>query len=267
MIERCRSEYPVGMMCRCLDVSTSGFYAWAGRKPGPRAQANARLLERMKEIHEDSRGILGAPRMHEDLTDEGEKVSLNRVARIMAKVGLQGWPRRKKRSAPTRPPGTRPAGVKNLLERDFTALEPETKWMTDITESVTHEGKLHLCIVLDLYNKLVMGWSMHHRQDRHMVVRAVQMAVWLRKGGDEIILRSGSRRPVHQRHLPEVPRRPRPGLQHERGWPLRRQRGLRGLLRHHQARVDPPCQLPDPRRGPGRCVRLPRELPQPENAS
>ena len=75
-------------MCRCLEVSTSGFYAWAGRKPGPRAQANARLLERMKEIHEDSRGILGAPRMHEDLTDEGEKVSLNRVARIMAKAGL-----------------------------------------------------------------------------------------------------------------------------------------------------------------------------------
>ena len=190
MIERCRSEYPVGMMCRCLEVSTSGFYAWAGRKPGPRAQANARLLERMKEIHEDSRGILGAPRMHEDLTDEGEKVSLNRVARIMAKAGLQGWPRRKKRGAPKRPPGTRPAGVKNLLERDFTALEPETKWVTDITEIVTQEGKLHLCVVLDLYNKLVMGWSMHHRQDRHMVVRAVQMAVWQREGGDEVILHS-----------------------------------------------------------------------------
>ena len=97
MIERCRSDYPVGMMCRCLNVSKSGFYAWACRIPGPRARANARLLERMREIHEDSKGVIGAPRMHEDLTDEGERVSLNRVARLMASAGLQGWPRRRKR--------------------------------------------------------------------------------------------------------------------------------------------------------------------------
>ena len=96
MIERCRSEYPVSLMCRCLEVSTSGFYAWVGRKPGPRAQANARLLEKMREIHEDSRGIIGAPRMREDLLDEGQPASLNRVARLMAKDGLQGWPRRRK---------------------------------------------------------------------------------------------------------------------------------------------------------------------------
>jgi len=190
VIERCRSDYPVGMMCRCLQVSTSGFYAWAGRKPGPRAQANARLLERMREIHEDSRGIIGAPRMQEDLADEGLPASLNRVARVMAKAGLQGWPRRKKRGFPRKPPTRRPEGVRNLLERDFSALEPETKWVTDITEIVTDEGKLHLCVVLDLYSKLIMGWSMHHRQDRHMVVRAVQMAVWQREGGDEVILHS-----------------------------------------------------------------------------
>ena len=189
MIERCRSDYPVGMMCRCLDVSTSGFYAWSGRTPGPRAQDNARLLVRMREIHEDSRGIIGAPRMQEDLSDEGESPSLNRVARLMASAGLQGWPRRKKRGTPRRPT-SRPEGVKNLLERDFSANEPETKWVTDITEVVTQEGKLHLCVVLDLYSKLVMGWSMHHRQDRHMVVRAVQMAVWQREGDAEVILHS-----------------------------------------------------------------------------
>jgi len=78
----------------------------------------------------------------------------------------------------------------NLLERDFSAHEPETKWVTDITEILTLEGKLYLCIVLDLFSKLVMGWSMHHRQDRHMVVRAVQMAVWQRSGSSEIILHS-----------------------------------------------------------------------------
>ena len=97
MIEHCRSDYPVAMICRCLEVSTSGFYAWSGRKPGPRAQDNARLLVRIREIHEDSRGVIGAPRMHEDLGDEGEGASLNRVARLMVAAGLQGWPQRKKR--------------------------------------------------------------------------------------------------------------------------------------------------------------------------
>lgn len=189
MIAHCRSEYPVGMMCRCLEVSTSGFYAWAGRTPGPRASANARLLVRMREIHADSLGVIGAPRMHEDLTDEGEHVSLNRVARVMRGAGLQGWPRRRKRRFGGKP-GIRPAGVTNLLERDFTANEPETKWVTDITEVLTDEGKLFLCVVLDLYSKLVAGWAMHHRQDRHMVVRAVQMAVWQRSGSSEVILHS-----------------------------------------------------------------------------
>jgi putative transposase len=177
------------MMCRCLEVSTSGFYAWVSRMPGPRARANARLLERIQEIHEDSLGVIGAPRMHEDLTDEGESVSLNRVARLMAGAGLQGWPRRRKRRFGGKP-GIRPAGVTNLLERDFNANEPETKWVTDITEVLTDEGKLYLCVVVDLYSKLVPGWSMHHRQDRHMVVRAVQMAVWQREGDNEVILHS-----------------------------------------------------------------------------
>jgi putative transposase len=177
------------MMCRCLEVSTSGFYAWACRKPGPRARVNARLVTRMREIHEDSLGVIGAPRMHEDLTDEGERVSLNRVARLMAGAGLQGWPRRRKRRFGGKP-GVRPVGVTNLLERDFNANEPETKWVTDITEVLTDEGKLFLCVVVDLYSKLVAGWSMHHRQDRHMVVRAVQMAVWQRSGSAEVILHS-----------------------------------------------------------------------------
>lgn len=160
-----------------------------------RGRANAHLLERIREIDQDSLGVIGAPRMHEDLTDEGESVSLNlnlnlnRVARLMSSAGVQGWPRRRKRRFGGRP-GIRPAGVTNLLERDFNANEPETKWVTDITEVLTDEGKLYLCVVVDLYSKLVPGWSMHHRQDRHMVVRAVQMAVWQREGNNEVILHS-----------------------------------------------------------------------------
>lgn len=126
--------------------------------------------------------------MHEDLLDEGEKVGLNRIARLMAVNGLQGWPRRKKRRLGKS--AGRPQGIRNHLERNFTALEPESKWVTDITEVATQEDKLFLCVLIDLYSKLVIGWSMHHRQDQHMVIRAVEMAVWQHRGDEPVILHS-----------------------------------------------------------------------------
>ena len=126
--------------------------------------------------------------MHEDLTDEGETASLNRVARVMAANEIQGWPRKKNRCKAK--PSVRPIGIRNHLQRNFTASEPETKWVTDITEVMTGEGKLYLCVVIDLFSKLVIGWSMHHRQDRRMVMRAVEMAVWQRQGKADVILHS-----------------------------------------------------------------------------
>ena len=151
-------------MCRCLKVSASGYYAWVSRPQSSRATANERLLSRIREIHDDSGGMLGSPRMHEDLAAEGVAASLNRVARLMAKHGIQGWPRRKRGRLGRA--SNRPLGIQNHLERDFSALEPDTKWVTDITEISTQEGKLFLCVVLDLFSKLIVGWSMHHRQDR-----------------------------------------------------------------------------------------------------
>lgn len=175
-------------MCRCLSVSPSGYYAWESRSPSARELENARLLARIRDIHDDSGGILGAPRIHEDLVAEGKSVSLNRVARLMAANGIQGWPR--KRNKRLGRPGMRPSGIVNHLRRDFTASEPEAKWVTDITEISTLEGKLYLCVVIDLYSKLVVGWAMHHRQDRHMVIRAVEMAVWQRQEVGTVILHS-----------------------------------------------------------------------------
>ncbi|WP_425563496.1 IS3 family transposase [Microbulbifer aestuariivivens] len=98
-------------MCRCLKVSPSGYYAWESRSPSARAQDNARLLERMRQMHADSGGVLGAPRMQEDLADESETASLNRVARLMAADGLQGWPRRRSRGR--KRSSTRPDGIRN----------------------------------------------------------------------------------------------------------------------------------------------------------
>jgi putative transposase len=117
---------------------------------------NERLLARIRAHHVDSRGELGVGRMHEDLQEEGETSSKNRIARLMALDGLQGWPRPKRRGCRAQP-SVRPVGVENLLMRDFTALEPETKWVTDITELLTGEGKLYLCVVIDLFSKIVGG--------------------------------------------------------------------------------------------------------------
>ncbi len=175
-------------MCRCLKVSPSGYYAWESRSPSLREIENTRLLKQIRDIHDDSGGIIGAPRMHEELQSQGERISLNRVARLMAAHGIQGWPRKKGRGRNRQT--VRPVGIRNHLERDFTALEPDTKWVTDITEIATQEGKLYLCVVLDLYSKLVIGWSMHDRQDRHMVIRAVEMAIWQRQGTANVILHS-----------------------------------------------------------------------------
>lgn len=175
-------------MCRCLQVSPSGYYAWSTREPGIRETENRRLLGRIREIHDDSGGIIGAPRMWEDLVAEGESASLNRIARLMSAHDIQGWPRKKRKRLGR--PNVRPAGIDNHLERDFTALEPESKWVTDITEIKTLEGKLFLCVVIDLFSKLVIGWAMHHRQDRHMVIRAVEMAVWQRQEATQVILHS-----------------------------------------------------------------------------
>ena len=175
-------------MCRCLRVSRSGFYAWSTRPKSPRQIDNERLLGRIREHHTASDGVMGAPRMHEVLTDEGESASQNRIARLMAKDGLQGIPQ--KRQWRRKPSGVRPIYVRNHLERDFTATELNTKWVTDITYIYTAERWLFLCVVIDLYGSKVVGWSMSITQDRHLVLRAVLMACWQRPGRKPVVLHS-----------------------------------------------------------------------------
>ncbi len=176
------------LMCRCLKVSTSGYYAWSKRPMSPRTLANQDLLARIREHHEASDGVMGMPRMHEELGYEGLTAGRNRIARLMARHGLFGIPQprrwRHKRS------GVRPAHVRNHLERDFTALEPNTKWVIDITYVKTGEGWLYVCVVTDLYSGLVVGWSMSPVQDRHMVIKAVLMACWQRTSREPVILHS-----------------------------------------------------------------------------
>ena len=149
---------------------------------------NRRLLVRIHEHHTASDGVMGMPRMHEELTDEGETASRNRIARLMARNGLKGIPQRKQWRR--KPSGIRPAFVQNHLERDFKASEPNTKWVTDITYIRTAERWLYLCVVIDLYGGKVVGWSMSTTQDRQLVLQAVLMACWQRPDREPVILHS-----------------------------------------------------------------------------
>ncbi|MET0515182.1 MAG: IS3 family transposase [Nitrospiraceae bacterium] len=188
MIQQCRDAFPIRLMCRCLRVSASGYYGWATHPPSARAQENGRLVARMRDLHTQHDGVLGSPRMWEELRYAGERCGRHRVARLMRRAGLQGVPQRRRWR--TKPSGTPPAGTRNHLERDFTAPAPNTKWVTDITYIRTAEHWLYLCIVLDLYSDVVVGWSMSPRQDRQLVMQAVLMAVWQRPGRTPVILHS-----------------------------------------------------------------------------
>jgi putative transposase len=188
LIERCRDAFPVRLMCRCLRVSPSGYYGWRDRPASGRAQANQRLLVHIRALHAESDGVLGSPRMWDELRYRGERCSRHRVAWLMRREGLRGIPQpRRWRRKPT---GTRPASVENHLARDFTAEQPNTKWVTDITYIRTAEGWLYLSVVMDLFSGKIVGWSMSPRQDRQLVLQAVLMALWQRTDRSPVVLHS-----------------------------------------------------------------------------
>ena len=188
MIQRCRDAFPIRLMCRCLQVSASGYYGWATRVSSARTAENARLVGRMHALHAEHDGVIGSLRMWEELRYAGERGGRHRVARLMRRAGLQGVLQRRRWRRKTS--GVPPAGTQNHLEQDFTATAPNTKWVTDITYIRTAEHWLYPCIVLDLYSGLVVGWSMSPRQDRQHVVQAVLMAVWQRPGRTAVMLHS-----------------------------------------------------------------------------
>ena len=190
MIQRCREDFPVSMMCRALKVSSSGYYEWRSRPPSARSQDNARLLRKVRRLHEESDCVFGSPRIWDDLRYDGETCSLNRVARLMKSNALIGIPAKKQWRK--RKSGDRPEDVVNHLKRDFSATNPNIKWVTDITYVRTGEGWLYLAVVVDLCHGRVVGWSMSHRMETQLVVRAVLMALWQKKDHAVVILHSES---------------------------------------------------------------------------
>jgi len=174
-----QARYAVRTLCRVLGVSPSGYYAWRDRPPSARAVENERLLARMREIHEFSRQTYGRPRMYAELRDDGWRVNHKRVGRLMAHEGIQGASRRKKWRTTKRAKDARPAP--DLVERNFTATEPDQLWVADITYVPTWSGFLYLAVVVDACSRRVVGWSMETHLRTDLVLQALNMALWQRK--------------------------------------------------------------------------------------
>jgi putative transposase len=173
-------------MCRLLDVSTSGFYEWLGRPPSARSVANANLLVRIGESFALSGRTYGSPRIWKDMVIAGERCSENRVARLMrvAQISGQAKPRRKPTDAGVRPENSI---APNVLERDFTAPGPNRKWAADFTYIWTGEGWLFLAVVIDLFSRRVVGWSMQSTMTAQLVLDALVMALWRRGKPTELL--------------------------------------------------------------------------------
>lgn len=182
-----QDRYAVQLLCHLLGVSRSGYYAWVTRPVSQRARDDARLLGLIRESYEASGRPYGAPRLRCDLREVGECVAKNRVAKLMRhhKIRAQrGY----------KVPGvrdTKPAvAAPNRLEQQFAIDQPDRAWATDITYIRTYEGWLYLAVVMDLYSRRIVGWSMKATLAKEIVLDALLMAVWRRQPKQDVIIHS-----------------------------------------------------------------------------
>ena len=169
-------EFRVKRMCHVLGVQRSGYYAWRKRTPGARAEADAALVERIRAEHAASRKTYGSPRIQIVLQRQGVVCGKNRVARLMRLHGIVAQKRQTWHPTTTqRQPGVIPAP--NRLDQDFTAADPNRKWVSDFTYIATAEGWLYLAVVIDLYSRKVVGWAMTAQMDTALVETALRMAL------------------------------------------------------------------------------------------
>lgn len=170
-----QATYPVATMCRVLGLSKSGYYAWLARQPSKRDQDDARLTSQIVAIFEKSGGRYGAPRIHAELRSQGLFVGRKRVARLMKAQGLVGASRRRRVQTTVR--GRERHGIPDLVQREFSATEPDRLWVADITYVPTLAGFLYLAVVLDAFSRKVVGWAMADHLRTELVLEALQMAI------------------------------------------------------------------------------------------
>src|SRR5215467_539924 len=174
-----KAGFPVRLLCRTLQVSRAGFYAWQARPVAPRAQADERLGLEIAAIHAESRQRYGSPRIHAELVDRGCRVSRKRVARLMRGHGLAA--RRRRRFRVTTQSRHSFPTASNVLARQFEWPEPNQAWVTDITYIPTGEGWLYLAVILDLCSRFVVGWALSARITDALTRDALGMALTRRR--------------------------------------------------------------------------------------
>ena len=184
-VEAEKANYPIRLMCRCLAISRSGYYAWRSRAASARVKQDARLKVEISASHAASRKTYGSPRILRDLREAGHRVSRKRVARLMRDLGLEG--RRKRRFRATTDSRHRFPVAANVLMREFDVEAPNTAWVTDITYLATLEGWLYLAVILDLFSRRVVGYAMSERIDRELVLEALREALAQRPGARDLV--------------------------------------------------------------------------------
>ncbi|MEQ0194496.1 IS3 family transposase [Klebsiella sp. CN_Kp105] len=189
--------WPVRLLCRVLDVHPSGFYAWFKQPYSQRHQVDMRLTGQIKQFWLESGCVYGYRKIHLDLRDSGQQCGVNRVWRLMNRAGIKAQvgyrsPRARKGEASIVSP--------NRLQRQFNPDAPDKRWVTDITYIRTHEGWLYLAVVVDLFSRKIIGWSMQSRMTKDIVLNALLMAVWRRNPQKQVLVHSdqGSQYTSHE---------------------------------------------------------------------
>ena len=170
-----------------LDVKRAGFYAWLRQPVSNRAKEDDRLTGLIRESYQASGGTYGSPRVHKDLCEQGERIGQKRVARLMQAHRLRALRSYRRRYYKGGKPS---ACAPNQLQRAFTVDTPDKAWVTDITYIRTHEGWLYLAVVIDLYSRMVIGWSMKPTLARELAIDALMMAVWRRQPKQPVLIHS-----------------------------------------------------------------------------
>lgn len=178
-IEAEKDQHAVTTLCRVLKVSRAAYYDWASG-PSTRSVEDAYLTDLIRDVHVQSRRTYGAPRVHAELADVHEvRCGRKRVARLMRQAGIAGVHRRRKHRTTRRKEGVAPAP--DLVERQFSAPGPDRLWVADITYVPTWSGFLYVAIVLDVFSRRVVGWSMAAHLRTELVLDALEMALWHRR--------------------------------------------------------------------------------------
>lgn len=185
MIQKLRLEYPIHCLCRSLNVSASGYYAWVSRPPSVRSREEARLELEIRAAHRRTRETYGALRLHHELVSHGIRAGICRIRRIRRKLGIRC--RQKRRFRRTTDSRHRLPVAENLLDRQFREYRPNAVWLSDITYVPTDEGWLYVAGHKDLFTGEIVGYAMGERLTRNLAIQSLLRAIEARRPSPGLI--------------------------------------------------------------------------------